>query len=145
MHLPRYSYKTNKEFLDYEFISSGPKGDIKKIVRFTEIRKNMFNLGFGDLNEETGEISDTIVTNNSDSHKVLATVAAMVNDFTLEYSGALVIAQGSTHSRTRFYRMSISNHWQDISKDFEVLGLTDKEWETFEMNKDYEAFLIRRK
>ena len=145
MQLSRYPYKSNKELLDYEFVSHGPKGDIKKVVRFTEIGHNIFNLGFGDLDEETGEISDTVVTNNNDSRKVLTTVAAMVNDFTLSYRGALVVAQGSTQSRTRLYKMGITNHWQEISKDFDVFGLRNNTWEVFETGRDYTAFLIRRK
>jgi hypothetical protein len=145
MQLPRYPYKTNAAFLDYEFISAGPKGNIKKVIRFTKIDKTVFNLGFGDLDEETGEISDTVVTNNNDSRIVLATVAATVHDFTVNYPNAVVIAKGSTHSRTRLYRMGITNHWKEISTDFEVYGLKDGDWELFAERRDYEAFLIHRK
>ena len=145
MQLPRYSYKTNDNFLDYEFGSIGPKGHIKKVVRFTKISNNVFNLGFGDLNEETGEISDISVTNNNDSRKVLATVASTVHDFTLQYPEAWVIAKGSTSSRTRLYRMGITNHWEQISHDFEVFGMKESEWQPFEMRRDYDAFLIRRR
>jgi hypothetical protein len=145
MHLPRYIYKTNESFLDYEFLSVGPRGGVRKIVRFTQIRPGVFNLGFGDLDEETGEISDTIVSNNNDSRKVLATVAATVHDFTLQYEEAVIIAKGSTHSRTRLYWMGITNNWAAISLDFEIFGLRNQEWELFETGKDYEAFLIRRK
>lgn len=145
MHLPRYSYKTNPGFLDYEFISEGPKGNIKKIVRFSQIGTSLFNLAFGDLDELTGEISDISVTNNADSRKVLTTVAATVYDFTDHYYGALVIAKGSTLSRTRLYRMGITNHWRAVSLDFEVYGLKDEIWEPFILRRDYEAFLIRRK
>ena len=145
MQLPRYHYKTNVAFLDYEFISEGPKGSIKKVIRFTQIGSFVFNLGFGDLNEETGEISDTIVTNNNDSRMVLATVAATVHDFTDHYPDAKVIAQGSTHSRTRLYRMGITNHWKEISIEFEIYGLEDGNWELFTERRDYEAFLIHRK
>ena len=84
MKLSRYAYKTNDSFLDYEFTSEGPRGHIKKIVRFTQIGPGVFNLAFGDLHEETGEISDTAVTNNNDSRKVLTTVAATVHDITLQ-------------------------------------------------------------
>ncbi len=145
MQLPRYPYKTNAAFLDYEFISEGPKGSIKKVIRFTQIDNAVFNLGFGDLDEETGEISDAIVTNNNDSRIVLATVAAAVHDFTVNYPNAVVIAKGSTHSRTRLYRMGITNHWKEISADFEVYGLKDADWELFAERRDYEAFLIHRK
>ena len=136
MQLPRYSYRTNNNFLDYEFGSIGPKGHIKKVVRYTEIRKNIFNPGFDDLDEETGEIS---VTNNNDSRKVLATVASTVQDFTLQYQDAWIIAKGSIPSRTRLYRMGISNHWQEINKEFEVFGLKEDEWQPFELRKEYDA------
>ncbi|MEJ0104387.1 MAG: hypothetical protein WDO19_18270 [Bacteroidota bacterium] len=96
MLLERYKYSINENFLDYEFNSEGPRGIIKKIVRFTHIAENVFNLAFGDLDKRTGEISDTVVTNNSDSRKVLATVAATLHDFTLQYPEAIVLAKGSS-------------------------------------------------
>ena len=98
-----------------------------------------------DTNQGWGEISDTIVTNNNDSRIVLATVAATVHDFTIHYPKALVVAKGSTHSRTRLYRMGITNHWKEISVDFEIFGLKNGKWELFEERRDYEAFLIHRK
>jgi hypothetical protein len=145
MHLAKYAYKTNETFLDYEFESSGPKGKIKKVVRFTEIRKDVYNIAFGDLDDQTGEISDTAVTNNNDSKKVLSTVSAIVFDFTEQYPGSWVVAKGSTHSRTRLYRMGITNHFEDISALFEVFGLNGLVWAEFEPGKDYDAFLVRRK
>lgn len=68
MYLPRYIYKTDN-FLDYEFISIGPNGAIKKVIRFTQLDKEAYNLAFGDLDFETGEIDDLSVTNNNDSTK----------------------------------------------------------------------------
>jgi len=145
MHLPRYPYKTNNNFLEYEFISAGPKGNIKKVVRLTRIASNIFNLGFGDLEESTGEIDDISITNNNDSRKVLATVASIVHDFTLRYHKALVTAKGSTVSRTRLYRMGITTHWLAINADFEVFGFQNGSWWPFELQTDYDAFLIRRR
>ena len=74
----------------------GPRGTIKKVVRFSQISANAFNLAFGDLDEKTGDISDTVVTNNDDSRKVLATVAATVYDFSLQYPGVWIVAKGRT-------------------------------------------------
>jgi hypothetical protein len=145
MRLSRYSFKTNESFLDYEFISTGPRGAVRKVVRFTQISVGVFNLAFGDLEGETGEIRDSVVTNNNDSRKVLATVAATVHDFTLQYPGVWIIAKGRTHSRTRLYRMGITNNWQEISMDFEVYGLESETWELFEPGRDYIAYLVRRK
>ena len=145
MLLERYKYSINENFLDYEFNSEGPKGIIKKIVRFTYITENVFNLAFGDLGEETGKISDMVVTNNSDSRKVLATVAATFYDFTLQYPEAVVLAKGSSYSRTRLYRMGITNHLSIINADFEIFGLKAGHWELFKVEETYDAFLARRK
>lgn len=140
MQLPRYQYKTNNSFLDYEFISIGPKGSIKKIIRFTQINSSVYNIGFGDLDEETGEISDVAVTNNDDSRKVLATVAAAIHDFTIQDPDAWIIAKGSTLSRTRLYRIGITNHLKEINADFEVYGMIDTQWQLFGLRRDYQAF-----
>jgi len=104
----KYLYKTNSSFLDYEFESKGPKGKIKKVARFSEIGVNIYNFGFGDLNEMTGEISDTIVSNNGDGDKVLLTVANIIYDFTDVYIGVAVFIQGTSPSRTRRYQMGIN-------------------------------------
>jgi hypothetical protein len=45
--------------------------------------ENVYNLGFGDCNEEHGTIDDLPITNNGDSLKVLATVASTVYAFFL--------------------------------------------------------------
>ena len=145
MHLDRYDYNMNENFLDYEFYSKGPKGMVKKIVRFTHISGDVYNLAFGDLDYKTGEISDTAVTDNNDSRKVLATVAATLHDFTLRYPEAIVLAKGSTYSRTRLYRMGITNHLSVINIDFEIFGLKDEHWELFKAGENYDAFLTRRK
>ncbi len=97
------------------------------------------------MNEETGEISDVVVTNNNNKKKVLATVASIVNDFILQYPDAMIVAKGSTSSRTRLYRMGIAIHLEEIGSNFEVFGLSNKKWELFEIQKEYEAFLIRKK
>ncbi len=66
--------------------------------------------------------------------------------FTDKYAGATFIATGSTEARTRLYRMGIANNLLAIEKDFIIFGLTDKKsWESFSKNKQYGAFLVRRK
>ncbi len=142
----RYDVKVADDFSAFEFNSIGPKGQIKKIVRYTEINiKGFYNLGFGDKDPETGFISDLAVTNNNDSMKVLATVAATLYVFTDSHPAATIIATGSTEARTRLYRMGISNNLHDIEKDFLVLGLTENTWEPFRKNVTYAAFLVRKK
>lgn len=142
----RYEVRISADVETFEFESTGPNGIIKKVIAYTEINvKNFFNLGFGDKDPETGFISDLAITNNNDSKKVLATVAATLYAFTDSHPGATVIATGSTGARTRLYQMGIANNFQEIEKDFEVAGLIENEWKPFRRNVQYGAFLVRRK
>ena len=142
----RYDVKTSADVEAFEFESIGPRGTIKKIVRYTEINiKNYYNLGFGDKDPITGFISDLSVTNNNDSKKVLATVAATLYAFTESHPGATIIATGSTEARTRLYRIGIANNLIKIEQDFNILGLTETDWEPFRKNVTYGAFLVWRK
>lgn len=142
----RYDVRVADDVSAFEFDSIGPKGLVRKVVRYTEINiKGFYNLGFGDIDQQTGFISDLAVTNNNDSQKVLATVAATLYAFTDNHPEATIIAAGSTEARTRLYRMGISNNLHEIEQDFLVLGLTENDWEPFRKNITYAAFLVRRK
>lgn len=142
----RYHIDISPDFLDFEFVSVGPKGAIVKVVSFREINvKDIYNLGFGDKETGTGFINDIVVTNNGDSQKVLATVARTLYHFTDHYPNASIIATGSTLARTRLYRMGITTNLAAIEQDFAVLGLTDVGWEPFRKNITYHAFGVRRK
>lgn len=147
MYKPKYIYKSEELLLYYEFISEVPKGNIKKIVEYTETSiKNVYNLGFGDYDEETKSINDLSVTNNGDSLKVLTTVASTVYAFTEKYPDAWILSTGSTAVRTRLYRMGITNNLVEIMEDFLVYGFTEKGiWEEFIIGEDYEAFLLTKK
>lgn len=137
----KYDYQTNSSFLDYEFISSGNKGSIKKVARFNLIQDKLYNFGFGDLNEVTGEISDTTISNNGDGDKVLITVASIIYDFTESHIGVAVFIQGTTSSRTRRYQMGINQHWIQLKPIFLIWGLINLKWERFEIGKNYDAFI----
>ncbi len=142
----QYETRISGNFQNYEFISEGPNGFITKVVHYSETNlKGYYNLGFGDKDPSTGLISDTSVSNNGDRQKVLATVAATLFVFISKYPDAIVIATGSTDIRTRLYRIGISNHLDEIEKDLVVMGLIEEQWEVFNKNIDYEAFLVYKK
>ena len=87
MKLPKYPLASGDKLLTYDFISEGPKGLIHKMVQFKRTNlKNVYNLAFGDKDLSTGEIDDTVISNNGDSEKVLATVVATVYAFTEQVS-----------------------------------------------------------
>ncbi len=96
------------------------------------IPDDVYNLAFGDYDEETESINDTVVTNNNDSQKVLATVASTLYVFTDKHPNVWIFAKGSNQTRTRLYRMGIAANLEEIIEDFEVYGLIEDDWEKFE-------------
>lgn len=146
MKLPKYQLTSGEELLSYEFISDGPKGLIRKRIQFTLInRDDVYNLAFGDKDTATNEMDDMAISNNGDGEKVLATVISAVYAFYDKHPGAWVFAAGTTSARTRLYRMGITKYYSEIKNDFEVYGQTEGEWELFEKDKVYSAFLCCQK
>ena len=147
MNLTRYEYQTEDDLHFFEFTSTGLKGEIKKIVEYSKVSVgNIYNLAFGDYDEQSDELNDKIITNNGDSKKVLATVVSTVYAFTGRYPDVWVFATGSTEVRTRLYRMGISNNLDELKKDFYVYGMKfDESFEDFIVGEDYLGFLVTRK
>ncbi len=147
MKYTRYEYQTEDELHYFEFTSIGPKWNIKKIVEYTKVSvDDIYNLAFGDYNEQTDRFNDKIVTNNGDSTKILATVVSTDYAFTGRYPVVWVFATGSTEVRTRLYRMGIGNNLEELKEDFYVYGMKmDESFEEFIIGEDYLGFLVTRK
>jgi hypothetical protein len=145
MRHDRYPVEASASFSEFEFYSEGPKGRIKKRVKFIPFGNGsgVYNLAFGDV-APNGEIDDLSITNNNDSQKVLATVAHTAYDFFENHLNSFIYATGSTKARTRLYRMGITNNLAEITTDFIVYGFCENGWEAFEKRKEYEAFLIKK-
>jgi hypothetical protein len=142
----RYEVEVDDSISLFEFVSEGRHGKVNKLVRYSRTNvRNMYNLGFGDKDEETGTINDKSITDNGDSEKVLATVAATIYAFTAENPTIYVYITGSNEARTRLYRIGISKYLEQISEDFVVLGLQNNNWKPFTSSNNYKAFLISRK
>ncbi|WP_158795807.1 hypothetical protein [Pedobacter sp. L105] len=147
MNKEYYHHYLAEDFYEYSFYSEGPKGRIKKSVIYTKIQDDppVYNLAFGDFDNETKEINDKINTNNDDRDIVLATVANTINDFSNKYGNNFIFAAGSTPSRTRLYQIGIFGLWDEIEKDFYLWGYKEDNWREFQCNVNYEAFLIKKK
>ncbi len=147
MHLNHYELITEATFTSFQFISEGRKGRIIKIIEFQKMNGfiNMYNLAFGDKNLDTGEFDDKIVTDNGDSEKVLTTVLAALYDFLAKNPKAWIYVTGSTPPRTRLYRMGINKYLDIAIKDFDIMGEFENKWELYKKDKDYYAFVARRK
>ena len=130
----------------FEFTSTGPKGEIKKIIQFSETKaKHIFNLAFGNVNDD-GSIDDVTANDNKDRDKILATVASAVYDFTKRYPEQYVFFTGSSKERTRLYRMALTINHEELAATFDIWGLQEEGgFEPFEKRRSYTGFLIKRK
>jgi hypothetical protein len=81
MQLDKYKIRIDEDFLFFRFVSNGNLGRINKVIQYDKMDNNVYNLGFGDENPLTGQVDDTIVTNNGDMTKILATVASSIYVF----------------------------------------------------------------
>jgi len=150
MKYERYeSIYYSENYMEFEFISKGPKGEILKMVQFTETENNrIYNLAFGNKKND-GKLDDYSVNNNKDRNKIIATVADIIALFTTHHPDKYVIFIGSDMTRNRLYRMAINLNLSELKSNFEIYGLLIKKskWitEEFEANKEYEGFLIKRK
>ncbi len=114
--------------LEFQFISEGPKGKIKKVIQFSQTKnKDIYNLAFGNLNND-GTIDDETTNDNKDRNKILATVAATVYEFTARYTDKTIFFYGSTAERTRLYRMALSTNIKELEKDFYVYGILQEKF-----------------
>jgi hypothetical protein len=145
MKYPRYPVVVSDDCHMYSFFSEGLRGRIAKVIIYSQIEGDLFNLGFGDWDDELHDLDDTSRSNNGDRNKVLATVAFTAFYFTNQFPNARIVAEGSTSARTRLYQMGIASNLLEINKNFEIEGLFDNGWEPFLRGKNYRAFLIKRK
>jgi hypothetical protein len=150
MKYKRYeNIEISSDALEYKFVSVGPKDGIQKIVQFKETAvSDVYNLAFRNLNYD-GDIDDLSVNDNKDRNKILATVASIVYEFTMQFPAKKVFFAGSTHERTRLYRMAITLNYIELINDFEIYGVlmdTDTFVDVpFQSGIDYFGFLVKRK
>ena len=159
MQIEKYKTETDHTNLEYTFLSIGRSVIKKKIVyeKFEEpeyigLPSNtlVYNLGFGDFDEQTGGIDDKIASNNGDMDKILATVAETAFNFWGSYPNALLYFRGSNPTgqqslRTYLYQKKLNRYFNEINDFAEIIGLTIDGWEEFVINKNYIAFLILKK
>lgn len=148
MKLEAYEISSEEIKVIYKFISDGPKGQIMKVVEYTEFdEEGIYNLSLADVH--TGEsvyFNDyTSISNNGDTKKILTTVISTLFAFTERFSEAKIHFAGNNAARTRLYRMVISNSFNWLSANFYVFGLHDNKWQGFKSKVQYEAFLFVRK
>jgi len=129
----------------YEFISVGPRGMVLKRVIFKPMaNEGVFNLAFGDVDGTT--VTDEVITNNGDRDKILATIAKIVDMYTMTYPERFIYLRGSTPARTRLYKMAISANIEELDKKYEIFGYVNDEVPVpFFKEGLFTAFLVMRR
>jgi len=140
-----YEYTVDENFDQFEFESDGPKGKIQKIVKLRYVTRNMYLISFGDLDPITRRLNDKAISNNSDTAKVVFTLAKIILDFTELFPEARLFFTGSTKSRTRLYQMMINKYRDMIQTIFTIDAYYNGEEETFILGRNYNSFVVSRK
>jgi hypothetical protein len=147
MKYQTYEGTIAKDCSSFDFISIGRKGRIRKRIMFNHTEKGEFaSLTLVDLRND-GTFDDTVVTDNGDRDKILATVAKAIRIYTDKYPDKWVVFRGNTDARTRLYRVAITLHFDELSKEFVICGavLNDNKPHLFSVGVPYVAFLVKKK
>ncbi|MBO9617273.1 MAG: hypothetical protein J7619_31605 [Dyadobacter sp.] len=139
-----YQFEASADYLYFWFESCSSGCTIPKIVEFDEIEIGTFNLAFGDIDSH-GRLNDSVVSNNGDMEKVLATVVQVVLTFLEKYPTRRVYFSGNSPARNRLYRAILSRDIENWSNVFEVDGITEGERIAFRQGVNFEGFIVKRK
>lgn len=140
--------------IQYLFESKGEKSIIK-VIEYTPVGqindKIVYNLGFGDYNEEDGNILDGSNSNNGDMRIVFSTVLNTVPKFFEENKDSAIWVQGSDSAddfkqvcevdctkncddicknfnrRIKTYRYFINKNYVELRKEYLFFGISDEE------------------
>ena len=147
------SYNTEEELdagkLKYYFESTGQTTLVKAIEYspILQIRgRQVYNLGFGDYDENTNTFSDDSISNNGDAYKVFNTVLDTIPAFFSKNPNGIIFVQGSDSGDDYFnkchptcrkkctdvcknagrristYRWYVDKHYEELVKDYSFLG-----------------------
>jgi hypothetical protein len=165
-----------KVAVKYFFVSKG-KADIVKAIQYHYIEefsgRQLFNLGFGDYDISSDNVSDDSNSNNGDVYPVFYTVLGTIPDFFESYPNAMLMVQGSDSSpefeancrnncsrkcaekckklnrRINTYCEYVNKNFQILSKEYIFYGGMDVDnqriIEEYKVGGRYNAVFLRKK
>lgn len=167
--------KTNTKSIRFLFESTGIKSIVKAVeyAPFKVINgTTLYNLGFGDFNEQDGSLIDDINSNNGDMRRVFSTVLDTVPKFFLATKNAALWVQGSDSEkafmlkcklsctkkctdtcknqgrRIKAYRYFVDKHYEALCKEYLFYGLSSNDNQTiveYMPNNTYQGILVFKK
>ena len=140
-----YLTKSNDENTRFQFQSIGKRGVFEKVVYFTPLTVDTYNLSLVDYDSATDSYDDLSVTDNGDMPEILITVMSTIHKFLNSNPGNKIYFEGSTWARTRLYQIAISKIYNPPQSDLLISGLQEDRWFPFEPNINFEGFLVEKK
>jgi hypothetical protein len=138
-----YEYIAFEDKPIYYFESEGKQGKIPKLILFTPLDKNLWNLGFGDLKEEY--VNDSVISNNHDIVKIMGTLAKIVYAFLDENPSSSIRIKPVDEKRGRLYNHIFRRNYEAINNSFDIVGIIKRRKEAYRPEKIYEYFELKRK
>jgi hypothetical protein len=147
MNLPVYPVTQIENKLIFYFQSRNSFGEnpVLKVVRYAMFHKHgatYYNLGFGDYDPRSNEVSDTTISDNGDMRKILATVVSTLKVFFQENPNETVHINGSDRVRKAYYHKLVVDYSNSIEEFYVVRGRSSGKIEPFQKGKSYEFILI---
>ncbi len=136
-----YDIQPSPRKLYFLFTSEGPKGLIEKVVMFEPLEFNVFNLAFGDIQGQS--INDSVISNNQDFVKVLATVAKCTYDFVEKYPGVKIKITPVDEGRKLLYNTVFRRHHRVIGEKFEIRGFIETTKQPYSPEKNFDEFELQ--
>jgi hypothetical protein len=141
-----YAYSIDEANTRYAFVSTGPKGDIVKVVLFEEIAQGFWNLSFGDLTID-GDFDDSIVTDNNDMRMVLQSIANIIHEFFDHHPDSEVYFEPVDKRRKLLYNRIFQERHEEILPVFNVSGVFKQPLRRVKYlhQTSYDCFIVKRK
>jgi hypothetical protein len=138
-----YRYLASSNKTQYFFESEGLQGKIMKVILFTYIEDNLWNLGFGDWHK--GKVDDSVVTNNQDLVKVISTVAKVAYHFFEDFPERSIEIKAVDERRKKLYNYVFQKHFKEIEPLFQITGFRNNIEELYSPNSFYDSFILKPK
>ena len=138
-----YDYINFEDKTQYLFVSDGQKGQIVKMVVFSPIKDDLWNLGFGDL--QKGLIDGSVISNNYDVVRTISTVAKIAYEFSDEFPLRRIHIEPVDEKRKRLYNHVFRRHYDAIIADFQITGYVNEKEEIYSPKKNYDIFELKRR
>lgn len=139
-----YPYIATKNNTIFFFESIGSQGKITKAVVFELNKIGKWNFGFGDLTDDY-RIDGKVISNNQDVFKVISTVAKIANVFIETYPDRILSIVPVDAKRKMLYNRVFQRHFEEINKQFDVIGTIKELDEPYSSDKMYDEFTLQLK